>query len=122
MSFCNFSTKMAVFEEIFDKHGGFRRKFRFFEQFALNKTIIFVANLYSYCENGLLLSICVSVCLFRISSQTAGWINFRLSEKMPLTSPLKLVYISSRFDNPILHIFGVFYHFLHQCINWWLSD
>ena len=67
-------------------------------------------------------SVCVSVYLFRISSQTAGWINFKLSQKMPLASPLKLVDISSRFDKPILHIFGILYHFLHQCLNWWLSD
>ena len=67
-------------------------------------------------------SVCLSVYLFRISSQTAGWIYFKLSQKMPLASPLKLVDISSRFDKPILHIFGIFYHFLHQYLNWWLSD
>ena len=78
---------------------------------------ILIVRTCSFC-----VSVCVSVCVFRISSQTAGWINFKLSQKMPLASPLKLVDISSRFDKPILHIFGIFYHFLHQCFNWWLSD
>ena len=67
--------------------------------------------IYSYCEN----AYCVCICVSAITSLTAKWINFKLSEKMHLTPVLEIVNILSKFDYLSLHIIDVLLHFF--CIN-----